>query len=233
MVYPLSNRRSSEPDIAYRQVVKNALFNSTNSDTFVSIPEPFVRYEFIFSISSNREDEFFELFDKLKVQEFGTKSIYIDDKNTVYSSTEKVSDISFTESVVELRTSIKHKLKEKEYVRWSYKFAGKLGSIMAYVSYLEDTIEFFSRVWGYSEEGGEFCLLKFPIGSIISKVSDKSKDLVVLDYSYLKIGKEFYIDYVASEILSTGNIITYGRPNTLKESEICFSRNHRIDDILN
>jgi hypothetical protein len=105
---------------------------------------------------------------------------------------------------------------------------------MAYISYLEDTINFFSEIWGYDEDGSEVCLLKYPIGTIVSLEKDKSKDYLVLDYKYSKSDGKYHIDFVASEMLnSKGSIIKYGDVSTFNESQLCYSRNSRIDDILN
>lgn len=230
MVYPVSNTRSSEPDILYKQ-----LYKSHNLNNFVQIPEPFINFTFSFSISSSREKEFFKIFDILIKEKFGTKSIYSNkhEYGAGFIQDEKATDISFSESVVENKSSLLHKVKEKEYVRWTYNFSGKLGHIMAYVSYLEDTIEFFSKIWGYDEQGNEYCLVKFSLGSVVSPLTDKSKDLLVIDYKYTNLFGKFYIDYQASEMKMKGNVIIYGNPKTYKEDELCFSRNQRIDDILN
>ena len=42
------------------------------------------------------------------------------------------------------------------------------------------------------------------------------------------------VDFVASEMMNNkGSVITYGEIYTFRESELCYSRNSRIDDILN
>jgi len=44
----------------------------------------------------------------------------------------------------------------------------------------------------------------------------------------------YFIDFIASEMLNNkGSVITYGEVYTFIESELCYSRNSRIDDILN
>jgi hypothetical protein len=105
---------------------------------------------------------------------------------------------------------------------------------MAYISYLEDAINFFSEIWGYNEDGTEVCLLKYPIGTIVSLSKDKSTDYLVLEYKYRKLDGKYFIDFIASEMLNNkGSVITYGETYTFRESELCYSRNSRIDDILN
>ena len=231
-VSPVPNNKSAEPYIGFKQKVKG--FGTTGGtgayggDQFVITIDPFIRYDFTFSIASNRNEIFFELFKKLSFETFGSKSIYHDMNN------EKISDIKFNEDVIEGKEVNKHSILEKEYIRHTYHFAGKLSSIMAYVLYLEDTINFFSEIWGYNEDGSEVCLLKYPIGTVVSKPTDKSTDYLVLDYKYRKQGSKYSIDFVASEMMNNkGSIITYGEIYTFRESDLCYSRNSRIDDILN
>jgi hypothetical protein len=225
-VYPLSNTRSGNPDIVFRQKINNGY--SPMGEQLVETLDPFIRYDFTFSIASNRKETFLDLFEKLSKDPFGTKSIYRDQKS------EKIMDIAFNDTVIESKEENTHMVYEKEYIRFTIHFAGKLGSIMAYVSYLEDAINFFSEIWGYNEDGTEVCLLKYPIGTIVSLPKDKSTDYLVLDYKYRKLDGKYFIDFIASEMLNNkGSVITYGEIHTFRESELCYSRNSRIDDILN
>lgn len=226
-VSPVSNNKSAEPYIGFKQKV-NGFSPPMGGDQFVITIDPFIRYDFTFSVASNRNEIFFELFKKLSLEPFGSKTIYHDMSN------EKISDIKFNEDVIESKEVNTHSILEKEYIRHTYHFAGKLSSIMVYVLYLEDTINFFSDIWGYNEDGSEVCLLKYPIGTVVSKPTDKSTDYLVLDYKYRKQGSKYSIDFVASEMMNNkGSIITYGEIYTFRESELCYSRNSRIDDILN
>ena len=127
----------------------------------------------------------------------------------------------------------KYIYKEKEYTKFTYEFEGRLSSIMAYVMFLEDTIEIFSKIWGYDEIGSEHILIKFAIGDIVSKVGDQSDDYLILDYSPQKNGKDFSIQYEICKMIKKGQIIQYGQSENVRESDITWSRNNRIDDILN
>jgi hypothetical protein len=226
-VYPLSNLRSGNPDIVFRQKIKNNY--SPMDDQLVETLDPFIRYDFTFSIASNRKETFLDLFEKLSKEEFGTESIYRDKNNN-----KKLTDIKLSDEVIESKEENTHVVYEKEYIRYTIHFAGKLGSIMAYVSYLEDAINFFSEIWGYNEDGTEVCLLKYPIGTIVSLPKDKSKDYLVLDYKYRKLDGKYNIDFFVSEMMNAkGSVITYGEIYTFRESELGYSRNSRIDDILN
>ena len=225
-VYPLSNVRSGHPDIIFRQKINNGY--SPTGEQLVETINPFIRYDFTFSIAFNRKETFFDLFEKLSKESFDTKSIYRDQKS------EKIMDITFNDTVIESKEENIHLVFEKEYIRFTYHFAGKLGSIMAYVSYLEDTINFFSQIWGYNEDGSEVCLAKYPIGTVVSLPKDKSTDYLVLEYKYRKLDGKYFIDFIVSEMLNNkGSVITYGEIYTFRESELGYSRNSRIDDILN
>lgn len=225
-VHPLSNVRSGHPDVIFRQKINNGY--SPMSEQLVETIDPFIRYDFTFSIASNRKETFLDLFEKLSKESFGTKSIYRDQKS------EKIMDIIFNDNVIESKEEITHLVFEKEYIRFTYHFAGKLGSIMAYVSYLEDTINFFSQIWGYNEDSSEVCLVKYPIGTVVSLPKDKSTDYLVLEYKYRKLDGKYFIDFIVSEMLNNkGSVITYGEICTFRESELGYSRNSRIDDILN
>jgi hypothetical protein len=225
-VSPVSNNKSAEPYIGFRQKVNG--FSPMGGDQFVLTIDPFIRYDFTFSIASNRTETFFDLFKKLSLEPFGSKTIFSDMNN------EKITDIRFSDEVIEGKQVNTHYILEKEYVRYTYHFAGKLSSIMAYIMYLEDAINFFSEIWGYSEDGSEVCLLKYPIGTIVSLPKDKSTDYLVLDYKYRKLDGKYYIDFIVSEMINNkGSVITYGEIYTFRESELCYSRNSRIDNILN
>jgi hypothetical protein len=225
-VSPVPNNKSAEPYIGFRQKVNG--FSPMGGDQFVLTIDPFIRYDFTFSIASNRTETFFDLFKKLSLEPFGSKTIFSDMNN------EKITDIRFSDEVIEGKQVNTHYILEKEYVRYTYHFAGKLSSIMAYIMYLEDAINFFSEIWGYSEDGSEVCLLKYPIGTIVSLPKDKSTDYLVLDYKYKKLDGKYYIDFIVSEMINNkGSVITYGEIYTFRESELCYSRNSRIDNILN
>ena len=58
-VYPLSNNKSAEPYICFRQKV--GYQNNPMGDQFVTTTDPFMRYDFVFSIASNRIDNFFDI----------------------------------------------------------------------------------------------------------------------------------------------------------------------------
>jgi hypothetical protein len=217
-VYPKSNSSSSHPHIIYKM-------NSHGGD-FMDITEPITDFIFIFSVSLSRINEFKSILETVFKQKFGTKSIY------EKSSFSKVCDIDVDESIIKSKKEDNHKLGDKEFIRFTYKFSGKLGSIIGYVSYLEDAINFLSLTWGYREDGSEVNLLKYPIGSIVSMKNNQS-DYLVLDYNYEKVINDYRIGYVISEILEDkGTVVKYGYPFVVNELNINWSRNDRINNIL-
>jgi hypothetical protein len=192
--------------------------------TLVESIDPELSYIFSFSVSSNKSKHFFDILEKLLNLPFGTKFLY-----------KEVSQPIDLNSIEFDKKEEIHKLLEKEYIRYTYKFSDKLSRVISYISCIEDTISYFEKIWGYDENGNEHCLLKYPIGSIVSIKEDKSKDYLVLEYSYEKDTNDNYsIKYYCSEILNTNSpIIKYGDINLYSETDLCFSRNNRIDDVLN
>ena len=215
--------RSSAPNISFRQVIKNRGIG----DTFAVTLDPTLDFQFSFSVAKNRVDLFWDIFHNWYDEKIGNEVLYTDSNNN-----QKIYEIKVSEDIITEKKEIPHSILSKDYIKYSYKFKGKLSSIMAYVMFLEDTIDIFSKLYGYTEDGQEVNLTKFQIGSIVSKKDDKSKDYLVVDIYPRKMGLDFYIDYHITEVLTIGEIIRYGSTQKVSENEICFSRNYRIDDIL-
>lgn len=189
------------------------------------IGDPDFKYRFAFSIASNREEEFYSIFDKLSKESFDNHVLTANGTTTALKLDRKITDEP---------TKTLHKVFDKEYMRLEYDFSGKLSSIMAYVCLLETSIEYFSMIWGYDEDGNEYNLLKYPIGNVVSPADDKSKDYLILDYKFIRAGS-FIINYVACEMFADKNsaIVKYGPVQTFSEKNLVWSRNNRIDDLLN
>lgn len=223
MLRPRSHNRSGNVDIVFVQKVATVLNN--NQQTFVETTDPVISFKYLFSISSNRVKDFWEIFNRRKSISLGTCTNYND----------KYESISFDENHIVLsKDETKHKIKEKEYTRFSYELKGKFSQIIAFITVIQDSIKFFSKLWGYTEDGKEVSLLDFPIGSVCSMKSDKSNDYIVLDYEYTIIFNEYRIDYKIAKMEWKENspIVTYGEIQIASEVQLCFSRNSRIDDIL-
>lgn len=221
---PRYNNRNSYPDISINFI----------SETFREFPsateiketvEPVIKYEFSFSIIKNRKDEFFILLNKMFQRKLATRFVYKD-----FSKEIEI----YKDSQIE-KNDIEHTILNRDFIKYTYKFNGKLASIITYISYLEDAITYFQMIWGYSEEGNEICLTKYKIGDIVSVKNDKSKDFLVVDYYYDRINENYKIDYVISEMMNNPNssVIKYGVGLKELEDNLTYSRNNRIDNILN
>jgi hypothetical protein len=194
------------------------------SGNFKPCGDPKIDFRFTFSIAKDRSDFFFEILNKLKSKKFDNK--VRKDNGTYEKLTIKEEDIKKIEET-------EHRVLNTDYIRYTYNFSTYTSSIMAWVYLLESTIEFFSKIWGYDKDGGEHNLLKYPIGSIVCKGKDKSIDYLILDLDYEIRGGSYDIKYVIAQMISTGSIIKYGDIQKEIESNLSWSRNGRIDDILN
>lgn len=191
------------------------------------ITEPEIEYFFSFSVCEKRIDDFYDILDNILSREF---------ENLVYSdSTDKHSNIIVNSNIIKSKNETTHTYINRSYKKIDYIFRGKVSSIMGYLKAIKNSIEFFGRIWGYSEEGEETCLLKYPIGNIVSTTRDRSKDFLVFGYYYDQLGDSFEILYEVYEILSDekSSIIKYGDKLTLREDELTLSRTAQVNSILN
>ncbi len=223
MVFPKYGSQTSYPMIIFKQINTNQNIQGNEVITL----DPNMKMNFSFSVAKNRVDNFFHIFNKWFSDRILTKTYYQDSYNK-----EKISDITYDESIIKSKSEANHKVKEKEYTKFTYNFEGRLSSIMAYVMFIEDAIDIFSNIYSYDEIGNEHILTKFTIGDIVSKVDNKSQDYIILDYFFRKIDRKFVIEYEVSEIVYKGQVIMYGNADLCTESELTWSRNNRIDDIL-
>ena len=222
-VIPRYHTHNSFPMIVFKQRIK-----TMDPEAEVITMDPHMKFNFSFSVAKNRVDNFFHIFDKWFTNKIETKTLFVDKSNR-----EKIGDIEVSESIIKSKAQTEHKVKEKEYTKFTYDFEGHLSSIMAYVMFLEDTIEIFSKIWGYDENGGEHVLTKFAIGDIVTKTGDQSEDYLILDFSPTKSDNKFNINYEICKMIKRGQIIQYGQVEFVNISDITWSRNNRIDDILN
>lgn len=222
-VIPRYHTHNSFPMIVFKQRIK-----TMDPEAEVVTMDPHMKFNFSFSVAKNRVDNFFHIFDKWFTNKIETKTLFVDKSNR-----EKIGDIEVSESIIKSKAQTEHKVKEKEYTKFTYDFEGHLSSIMAYVMFLEDTIEIFSKIWGYDENGGEHVLTKFAIGDIVTKTGDQSEDYLILDFSPTKSDNKFNINYEICKMITKGQIIQYGQVEFVNISDITWSRNNRIDDILN
>jgi|SaaInlV_100m_DNA_2_1039680.scaffolds.fasta_scaffold04730_7 hypothetical protein len=224
-------RYSSVPDI----LIFKDVSDPWGGQSMEQVPEPNIKYNLTFSVSSNRTESFFDILEKTLSAEFLTNlSITNNDNSSDKMTNETRKLIKPDVGVLVSKKSEQHEVINRTFTRYTYKFSGELTSIMAYVSCITDTINYFQMIWGY-DDNKEHCLLQYPIGSIVSKIKDKSKDYLILEYDFSKNTNDiFEIKYYVSEMLNTNSsIIQYGESILCDEDELCHSRNNRIDDILN
>ena len=193
------------------------------------ITEPTISYNFSFSIAENRKNDFFKIVSNLLDKGIANH------KSLGSGTSAPPQQIIIDRNVVNKIDESNHSIYNKEYVKYSYSFKGKFISIMSYITILEDAIEFFQKIWGYDKDGSEHNLLKYPIGTIVSKTDDKSEDMMVIDYSFLVQYDKYIIDYIvcSMETIPNSLVIKYGNHETLSEDKLTWSRNDRIDNILN
>jgi len=161
MVTPMTSNNSSffEINLSYKpeEPTSMASYPSTirplrGSDTLLEGKT--MSYEISFSVVKNREEEFFDLLDIIFNRKLGTKCN---------------GSIIQMPSKEEINISKKsHIVNKREFIRYTYKFNYKITGIIGYVSYLEDTINFFGMMWGYDDDGNEVSLTDFKIGDIVS-----------------------------------------------------------------
>lgn len=227
-VFPRYHTHTSFPAIVFKQRLKYGLGSfGTDPESEVVTLDPHMKFQFSFSVAKNRVDNFFNIFNKWFSDKIETKTYFEDSSNR-----QKLSDIHIDESIIKSKSQIDHKIKDKDYIKFTYNFEGYLSSIMAYVMFLEDTIEIFSKIWGYDESGNEHTLTKYSIGDIVTRIGDQSEDYLILDFIPHKNGKDFIIDYEICKMVQKGQIIQYGVSEIIVEKNITWSRNNRIDDIL-
>jgi hypothetical protein len=219
MVSAQYGNKNSFPMISFK-------YHSKRDHSITPTTEPYLEFQYSFSVAKNRVDLFWNIFENWYTNEVGNEVLFDDSNNR------KITTIILNDNIIQDKSEIQHTISNKDYIKYTYKFKGKLASIMAYVMFLEDSIDIFSLLYGYTEDGLEVNLKKYQIGDMVSIINDKSKDFLIVDISPRKLGKDFYIDYHISEVLAVGDIIRYGSSQKVSEKDICFSRNSRIDDIL-
>jgi hypothetical protein len=219
---PLYSNTTGHPDIILRSN-KYSIHKDLSKFEFIK------KYKFTFSVSENRINDFYQILDKIKSNKIVTR----------FSFESFSNKLDFKEIILDdsccLITRQEHEIWNKKFIRLSYEFNCHFTSLIFFVTYLREAIDFISMIWSYDENGKEINLLKYNIGEIVSTVSDRSKDFIILDYKFRKNNNDVVIDYILSEMIGDQNsiVIKYNSPIILKEDNLCFSRNNRINNILN
>lgn len=225
----------------YPIVANTETYHIDNNDLSKNKMYKSIKYDFTFSISENRVVDFERFLEKNK--DFNSK-IVIDNESEIGS---KYIDIEYLDELNNFTTE-KHQLYNRTYVRYKYEFNCNFTSIIAVVTLLKDAIDYIAMIWGYDEKGNEIKLSKYNIGDIVSIIKNKSKDYLIIDnkirftnLSGKAVGRHPAISnkkelvYILSEIITDekSSVIRYGDVLELFEESLCFSRNDRINNILN
>ena len=227
---PVYSKMTGHPDIVLSDNLSAFSSNGNRMDIFEN---QIINYRFTFSVSENRVDDFFRILETLLSEKLGTKFI-VDHYNENRFNNSTIKDIEISDSIYTSSSEV-HEIWNRKFVRFTYNFNCHFTSVMGYISYLTEAIDYVVMLWGYNEDGEEIKLLKHNIGDIVSPIDDKSKDLIILDYKFTKRNSEKVIDYILSELIGDKNssVIKYNNIIILPESKLAFSRNNRIDNILN
>jgi hypothetical protein len=180
--------------------------------------EPHIRYNLVFSIENSMVDKFNEIYNLIKHNNLQTK-VYLNDG---FGNVGTYRDINFDKLTIDLKTE-QHNLYKKDYVKYDYMFEGNLGDIMGYVKFIEDALTFITIE------------PKFKISEVVSDVTNRSTDHLVLKYEYQQMGSKYSIEYIVSEILNDNpdTIIRYGKSTLMSENQLTWSRTARIDEVIN
>jgi hypothetical protein len=239
-IYPRYSNITGQPDILISEI-KTIDYNPSISrydyQAGGQVPEikdvnKAITYKFTFSVSKNRVDTFNKILKKKLSGDIGTK-IIIEKQDGSMSKVQKSQDIKLNEFGTNSVEKEDHVIFNREFTRFTYTLYGQFSYIMIYVSYIEEVINYIASIWGYNDEGEEILLTKYSIGDIVSPNDDKSLDYLILDYVLNEQTNK--IDYMVSDMIfdKSSSIIRYNSVFNVNEESITWSRNSRIDDILN
>jgi hypothetical protein len=187
------------------------LYTSEGDSGVKVTKEPHIRYNLVFSIENSMVDKFSEIYNLIKHNNLQTK-VYLNDT---------YRDINFDNLTTDFKNE-QHTLYKKDYTKYDYMFEGNLGDIMGYVKFIEDALIFLTIE------------PKFKISEVVSDVTNRSVDYLVLKYEYQQTGSKYKIEYIVSEILNDNpdTIIRYGKSKFMNEDQLTWSRTARIDEVI-
>jgi len=186
------------------------------------IYEPIDEYTLSLSVAEKRKNEFFKIIETIL--------------NTFRYNFNKVCNKSYNDLISDVKYDIEereYKIGEQVYISLKFNFKCGVGSIIACVKAIEETVEYFNLLYAYDENGKEYNLMKFGIGSVVSLKTEPKNDYVVLNYSYEKSNKKHIIKYVVSKIIKKENGIVYDTLSYYNENDLIWNRNDRLDYLLN
>lgn len=222
---------SSLPMIVFKQKIKEG--GPYSPEIEVDTLAPTTKFTFSFSIPKGKIEDFFDTFNNWFEEKIGTKTLFEEqDKTLAIGVKQRASSIEVSHSIVSQKKQEDHIINQQEYTKFTYLFSGKLCSIMAYVMFLEDSIDIFSQIWGQDEAGKDKALTKFVTGDIVNKKGNSQDDYLVTALVPRKTGSKFIIDYSISKMITKGQILYWDQSEVYKEEALISSRDARINDIL-
>ena len=190
---------------------------------------PIVNYDFSFSISEKSIKRFDSLLDS-----------FLEDgmQFYIYQFGKFQNPIRFEKTHFDKYLTIKnHNLYEVNYEQRNYKFRQEdLFNIIYFITCVEDVVKIISEYYEYESDGKEICKIKYPVGTIVSIVSDKSGDYMVQNVKFIRSNSDTTLGYhltkietpIKSEVLIFSNDILY-----CLEEDIVSNRDNRLNILLN
>lgn len=213
-------------DVKIRPSVSNSMImSSLGASNEEVLLDPPVKYKLVVSVAKDGMDDFDEITESLSQKTFD---------NHVW----KTSNSSSRAVVIPTKTvsinKVDHVVGGIEYIRHEWRMMGTLSEVMASCYIIETAVEIFGKCWGFTAEGDKVSMMKFPVGSMVCVDGDKSTDWLVLDYCFDLSSPSFSSTYdVISFQMGQGSaVVKYDKRMLVVEGRISWSRNGRIDEIL-
>jgi hypothetical protein len=223
-LYPLYSNNNSNVDV--KIIFHNNEYNINNIQR--SYKEPYIKYDYRFSIYKETFDFFNLILDKIIIDNIET-SVFIEtiDNNLSIPNLSKKRKIQISNTNVEKKV-LTHKIDNNEYVMLDYKFEGLLCDIMGYYSLLKRCIHIFNNHWNVVDNKlvPLFKWNKFDIAS------DLFNNEIIIDDIYIDSVYNKNICYSVRIINNNNNYIEYSQQFVLRQDEIKNSRNEIISNIL-
>lgn len=162
-----------------------------------------INYSYTFSIIENKDDDFKLRLEKLREYEIGNKCIV----------NKKIFDIKFCNSIDEKREI--HTINGKNYVRYTFSTTDNIPSVVVSFWAIENAFEYAI--------GNNI----FKVNDVVSLTTDRGSDYLILEH----LPDNKYLVAKIKEI--TDNSIYYEDAIKLEDKKLTWSRNHRIEDIIN
>lgn len=199
-------------------------YNASMISDNETLMDPPIGYKLTFSVAKECTDEFEDILETLMNKEFD---------NNVWKTSKSKEIVKVDPNSIKESKSV-HRIGKVDYVRYEWTIKSCMSEVMAACYVVESAVEIFGKCWGVTEDGEKVCLMKFPIGSMVNLEGNKSEDWLVLDWSFDLLSPRFHHDYevVAMNERPGSAVINYSKRQLVSEHRISWSRNGRIDDIL-